>query len=40
MQIEDIAPQVERLRPYFATGNTRNADWRIAQLNQLKKYNE
>lgn len=37
MQIENIAPQVERLRSYFSAGKTRSADWRIAQLNQLKK---
>ncbi|MCY7294723.1 aldehyde dehydrogenase family protein [Alteromonas sp. a30] len=37
MQIEDIAPKVEHLRSYFETGKTRSADWRIAQLNQLKK---
>lgn len=37
MQINEISGQVNNLRNYFATGKTRNADWRIHQLNQIKK---
>lgn len=37
MQLEDIAKNVNHLREYFATGKTRSIDWRIAQLQQIKK---
>ena len=38
MQIEKIATNVNRLREYFASGTSRDIDWRIEQLNQIKRF--
>jgi aldehyde dehydrogenase (NAD+) len=37
MQIDAIAPAVQTLQQYFATGKTKSIAWRIEQLEQVKK---
>jgi aldehyde dehydrogenase (NAD+) len=37
MQIEAIAPAVQKLQQYFATGKTKSIAWRVKQLEQVKK---
>ena len=38
MHIEQIAASVAQLKHYFSTGKTRDINWRIAQLNLIKRF--